>query len=469
MLQKNFKFKIILFAGLLASLGACSVGPDYKRPATDAPAAWNDQQGRALWPTTTWWYGFSSPELNTLIAKAQQGNFDIAAAVARVQEADAQARIAGAPLLPSVGVGAGATRERTVTAGTSSIGDTYNAFTPTLAASYELDFWGKNRAALEAAKATANASRYDRATIELITMTAVATEYFLALELQDRLSIAQENLDNAENTLKGLQDEMSAGTETSLDVAQQDVVVATLSAAVPPLKQQLRQTIDALAILTGQAPEKFDIPPGTLMHLSEPQVHPGLPSELLARRPDVAEAEADLIAANANIKVARAAYFPSIDLTATGGYASASLARVLSAPAAVFSLAAGITQPIFAGDAIAGEYAYTKARYAELLADYHKAVISAFGNVEDSLIALRQTDDQQKEQQLAVDKAQLSYDLAQTQFHAGTINILTLLNTETALFSARDSLAQVRLAHLQALLQLYNALGGGWPQGDTHG
>jgi multidrug efflux system outer membrane protein len=233
---------------------------------------------------------------------------------------------------------------------------------------------------------------------------------------------------------------------------------------VPPLKQQLRQTIDALAILTGQPPEKFTLSPGTLIHLTEPQVHPGLPSELLARRPDVAEAEANLIAANANIKVARAAYFPSIDLTATGGYASAALARVLTAPAAVFSLAASVTQPIFAGDAIAGQYAFSKARYNELLADYHKAVISAFGNVEDALTALRQTAAQQHAQQKAVDKAQLAYDLAMTQFHAGTINILTLLNTETALFTARDSLEQVRFAHLQALLQLYNALGGGWPQ-----
>jgi len=476
MLRRNLQHKIFLLMWMLAAsvagLAGCSVGPVYNHPATSIPLGWNDQQGRmALWPSTTWWYGFSSPELNNLITKAQQGNFDIAAAVARVQEADAQARIAGAPLLPSAGVGMNAKRERTVAAGTSSNGSTDNQFTPALVATYELDFWGKNRAAEEAAQATANASRYSRATIELTIMTSVASTYFQALELQDRLNIAQENQDNAESTLKGLQAEMAAGTETSLDVAQQDVIVSTLSAAVPPLKQQLRQTIDALAILTGQLPEKFDIPPGTLIHLTEPKVNPGLPSELLARRPDVAEAEANLVAANANIKVARAAYFPSINLTASGGYASASLARVLAAPAAVFSLAASITQPIFAGDAIEGQYNFSKARYNELLADYHKAVISAFGNVEDALTAVQQTANQQKAQQKAADKAKLSYDLAMTQFHAGTINILTLLNTENALFTARDSLEQVRLAHLQALLQLYNALGGGWPQmqGEKHG
>ena len=449
----------------IIGLTSCALGPEYSRPPTPVPSAWNDQQGNAaVWPSTAWWYGFSSPELNNLITKAQRGNLDIAAAIARVQQADAQARIAGAPLLPSVNATMTAAHDRSVAAGTSSIGQTYKQYTPLLNASYELDFWGKNRAAHESARATAAASRYDRATIELTIMTEVAGAYFQALQLQDRLNIAQENQDNAESTLKGLQAEMAAGTATSLDVAQQDVTVATLSAAIPPLRQQLRQTIDELAILVGQAPEKFDIPPGTLIHLSEPVVRPGLPSELLARRPDVAEAEAQLIAANANIKVARASFLPSINLTASGGYESASLARVLSPAGAVFSLTAGIAQPIFEGDALEGQYDFSKARYTELLANYHKAVISAFGNVEDALTALRQTIDQQREQQKGVDKAQLSYDLAMTQFHAGTINILTLLNTENALFTARDALVQVRLSHLQALLQLYNALGGGWPQ-----
>ncbi len=458
-------FFIACACWIFGTLAACSVGPNYQRPALAVPGIWNDQQGQnAVWPAATWWRDFSSPELNNLIVKALQANFDIAAAIARVQEADAQARIAGAPLLPAIGASAAATHERTVASGTSSTGQSFKQYTTSLNASYELDFWGKNRAARESAEAAAAASRYDRATVELTIMTQVASTYFQALQLQDRLNIAQENQDNAESTLKGLQAEMSAGTATSLDVAQQDVTVAALSAAVPPLRQQLRQTLNALSILIGQPPENFNIPPDTLARLTEPVVRPGLPSELLARRPDVGEAEAQLIAANANIKAVRASFFPNITLTASSGFESAALASALSPAGAIFSLSAGITQPLFEGDALEGEYDYSKSRYAELLADYHKAVISALGNVEDALTALHQTADQQINQQREVDKAQQAYDLATTQFHAGTINILTLLNTENALFTARDALVQVRLAHLQAVLQLYNALGGGWPQ-----
>jgi len=253
------------------------------------------------------------------MAKAQQANYDIAAAIARVQEANAQARIAGAPLLPQAGVSATAIRERQPT----SIGgtmETYSEYIPLLNASYELDFWGKNQAALEVARATAAASRYDRATVELTVMTTVANSYFQVLQLHDRISVAEKNLKDSESILKGLQLEQSIGTATSLDVAQQDIVVAAMSTTIPPLKQQLRQTLNALAILTGQNPEAFDISTGTLADLSEPVVQPGLPSDLLTRRPDIAEAEAQLIAANANIKVARASFFPSIDLTASGGF-----------------------------------------------------------------------------------------------------------------------------------------------------
>ena len=454
-----------IMAVCIIGLTACSLGPEYSRPDMQVPSAWSGQQENAVvvWPSMEWWHGFSSSQLDNLMAKAQQANDDIAAAIARVQEADAQARIAGAPLLPEVGIGATATRERQPTA----IGGpmtTYSEYIPLLNASYELDFWGKNRAALEVARAAAAASRYDRATVELTVMTAVATSYFQALQLRDRISVAENNLKNAESILNGLQLEQAAGTATALDVAQQDVAVATQSTAIPPLKQQLRQTLNTLAILTGQNPEAVDIFTGTLADLSEPVVQPGLPSELLTRSPDVAEAEAQLIAANANIKVARASFFPNINLTANDGFESTALSTVLKPSNSVYVLTADITQPIFEGGALQGQYAYSKARYSELLADYHKTVISALGNVEDALVALQQTAVQQQRQQATVDKARLAYELSDAQFHAGTINILTVLNTEGALFTAEDALAQVKFLHLQALLELYNALGGGWQQ-----
>jgi outer membrane protein, multidrug efflux system len=341
---------------------------------------------------------------------------------------------------------------------------TSNDFSPLLSASYELDFWGKNRAALASATAAARASRYDRTTIELAVVAGVAGTYFQALELRDRLGIADANLANATKVLRGLKLEETAGLTTALDVAQQETVVATVNATIPPLKQQLRQSLDALAILVGSTPEIVDVTHGSLDELAAPAVRPGLPSELLARRPDVAEAEAQLIAANANIAAARAAFFPSISLTANGGYESAALAGLLTPANRVWSLAAGLSQPIFQGGALVGQYQLTKGRYEELLADYHKAVIAALANVEDSLIAARETSDLVERQQQATLTAQRAYEFAQAQMRAGTINVLTLLNTETALFSARDALAQAKYAHLQSLVSLYQALGGGWQQ-----
>ncbi len=462
-----------MIAPCMLGLSACSLGPEYSRPNIPTPSAWMapQNQNAAVWPSLEWWHGFASPQLNALMDKAQHTNDDIGAAIARVQEADAQARIAGAALLPAVGVSTAATHEHEPVSGGGF--STYSQYNPLLSASYQLDFWGKNRAARDAALAAAKASRYDRVTVELTVMSSVATSYFQALQLRDRIRIAEENLVNAERIFKGLQIEQNVGTVTALDVAQQDTTVATLSAAIPPLKQQLRQTLDALAILTGQNPEDVNLPSGSLADLTEPVVQAGLPSELLARRPDVSEAEANLIAANANIKVARASFFPSISLTANGGFISGALSTALSPANHVFALSAGITQPIFEGGALQGQYDYSKARYAELLSDYHKSVISAFGNVEDALVALQQTAEQQQRQQASADKARHAYDLANAQFHAGTINILTVLNTENALFTAEDTLAQVKLSHLQALIQLYNAMGGGWQQaenlGQTHG
>jgi len=453
------------WAALLA-LPACSLGPRYHRPDIPPPPSWVTASDASApeWPGTDWWRGFRSEQLNDFIAQAEHANDDLRAAIARVHQADAQRRIAGAPLLPSLDAQATATRARAQVPGGELT--TGNAFSPLLNASYELDFWGKNRAALSSATASARASRYDRVTVELGVLAGVASTYFQALELHDRLAIADANLDNATKVLHGLRLEQHAGIATALDVAQQETVVATVNATIPPLRQQLRQSLDALAILLGTTPEAVDVARGSLDELGQPPVRPGLPSELLTRRPDVASAEEQLIAANANIAAARAAFFPSISLTASGGYESSALAGLLSPANRLWSLGAGLTQPIFQGGALLGQYQLAKGHDEELLADYHKAVISALANVEDSLIALQQTADLVERQQHATLTAERAYEFAQRQMRAGTINVLTLLNTETALFSARDALAQAKFAHLQALVQLYQALGGGWQRQD---
>jgi outer membrane protein, multidrug efflux system len=449
-------------AAVLLALAACSLGPAYRRPSIPPPAAWSTSKpGSIGWPSTEWWNGFHSAELARLIGEGQSANDDLAAAIARVREADAQVRIDSAPLLPSFDAGASGSRQRAFSPGTGT-GLLYDDFAAGLNAAYELDFWGENRAIRSAALAAAAASHYDRETVELTVMSDIADTYFSVLALRDRLRIARANLASANQTLQGLETDEQVGTSTALDVAQQDTVVASVAATIPPLQQQERQQIDALAILIGRTPESFSVAAASLADIAAPAVSAGVPSQLLARRPDVASAEAQLIAANADIRAARAAFFPTIELTASGGYESTALARLLAPGSRVFSLSAGVTQPIFHGGAILGQYRLSKARYQELVADYHKAVISAFGNVEDSLAGVNDTGEQLRRQQIAAAKARSAYEMSQEQFHAGTVNILTVLSTETSLFTAEDALAQARLANLEALVGLFNALGGGW-------
>jgi NodT family efflux transporter outer membrane factor (OMF) lipoprotein len=455
-------------------LAACSVGAPYRKPQVPLPNAWDATSAAAqpaleadpsAWPATDWWHRFGSSQLDDLIDQARRANDDLAAAMARVQEADAQLRIAGAPLLPTVDLGAAATRERTLVSGGGTA--IYNVFSPVLTASYELDFWGKNRAARDAARALAVASRYDRQTVALTVISSVATTYLQTLELHERIEVARLNLENGRKILRGLAFQQQVGTATGLDVAQQETAVALLDAALPPLEQQYRQTIYALAVLVGKTPESLDVTDGTLNDLKVPQVVAGLPSELLTRRPDVAEAEQQLVAANADITVARAALFPSITLTASGGYESEVLSSLVNPANRIYAVSAGLTQPIFHGGALRGQLAYSKARYGELLSVYHKTVLTALDNVEGALVAARQTAVQQQRQNEAVAKARRAYEFAQAQLSAGTINVLTVLSTENALFSARDTLVEVEYSRLQALVDLYTALGGGWQEGQS--
>lgn len=465
-LRSTGRLLCLAFASF-ATLAGCSLGPEYRRPQVEVPGDWKIAADSKTpnWPPTDWWHGFASAELDGYIEQARRNNNDLAAAIARVRQADALATVAGAALLPTVSGDATALKERVQS--TTNTYSQFRQYSPTLSASYMLDFWGKNRAALQAAQATATASRYDQSTVELTVITSVALTYFQSVELRDRLAVAENNLASAELTLKALRRQRDAGIATALDVAQQETTVATLSALIPPLRQQLRQAVDALAILIGEPPEVLEATSATMAGLAIPSVTPGLPSELLARRPDVANAEAQLISANANIKVARASFFPSITLTATGGYASSALSTLIRSSSGVYTLAAGIAQPIFDGGVLKGQYAFAQAKYDELVADYRKAVLTAFGNVEDSLVSVQQTVDQVQRQQTAVTTARRAHQIALAQLHSGVINILTVLNTETALFSAEDALIQAKFSQMQAVVNLYSALGGGWQKEHT--
>ena len=302
--------------------------------------------------------------------------------------------------------------------------------------------------------------------ISLAVTSSVAMTYFQALALQNRITVAQNNLAAAQQTLTGIQMQFASGIGTELNIAQQQTVVNELRASIPPLQLQLSQTTDALAILLGEPPENINVQAGSLLNLQMPSVAPGLPADLLARRPDVHEAEAQLIAANANIKAARAAFLPSFTLTGAYGLESVGLAS-FAPPTAIFAIAGGLMQPIFEGGALTGQLEYSKARYSELLDDYRKSIISALGNVEDGLASVQQTGQQLEAQTDVVNAAQHAYDISQAQYQAGTIDLLNVLTAETTLFQAQDMLIQVRLAHAQALVGLFQALGGGWKDTQT--
>jgi multidrug efflux system outer membrane protein len=447
---------------LPVAVSACDLGPDYQRPETSVPRTWNNAAPSAeeAWPSLDWWKSFGLPQLDALIAEAQSSNTDLGAATARVQQADAQARIAGAPLLPAVGANVNAGPNRLL----NNLGRErhFTTFQGLLQASYELDFWGKNRAAFEAAEDSASASRYDWQVVSLTITKSVAASYFQALGLQDQLRVARDNLGRARRDFDGIAQQQRRGLVPQLSVVQQQTVVDGLAAAIPPLEQQLAVTKDALAILVGKLPEDLQLQPGSLLNASLPAVAPGLPSELLVRRPDVQQAEAQLIAANANIKVARAQFFPSFRLTADGGVASVLLASHAMPVLGVYTISASITQPIFEGGQLSGQLELSKARYQELLQNYRKAALSAFGDVEDALVATKATAEQQAAQQKAVGSARRAYQMALDAFHGGTATILSVLVSESALFSAESALAQARLAHMQALVGLFSALGGGW-------
>jgi NodT family efflux transporter outer membrane factor (OMF) lipoprotein len=467
-----------LTVGLALVLGGCAVGPFYHPPAIDIPAAFRATSvtARQAWPAKDWWRGFGSAQLDTLIGETETGSFDIQAAVARVRQADAQVRISGSPLLPTLsGSGSANYQYASRSSGSSSSLSGFSSsrsresrsYSLGPAISYELDFWGKLRATQDSALESDLYSRFDQQTVALTTVTSVATTWFTALELEDRIAVAQRNLHDATEILQAIQGRLQAGTATALDVAQQAALVDGLRAEIPGLQSQLVQEINGLGVLVGRPPESIHVEPGTLNTLSLPAIAPGLPSEVLLRRPDVASAEAQLIAANANIAAARAAFFPDVTLSASGGWQSIALSSLFG-PASLFaSASASVAQTIFDNGLKGGQYEQAQGRYDELLADYRKAVVQAFTDVDNAVDAYRLATEQEALERQAVATAQQAADIARAQLLAGTSDLVTALQAQSTLFSDLDTLSQVRLARFTALVDLYKALGGGWTKADT--
>lgn len=439
---------------LLLALSGCGWNPlsPRERPSLATPAAWREPTGAGA-VAADWWQAFGSPELAALIAQARAANQDLLAAAARIRQADALVRIAGAPLFPTLEGQTGAQvtdRSRTGTRRTWDAG---------LATAWEIDLWGRNRAARDAEAFRAQADRFDRDALALSVDAAVADTWLLLLAARDRAAVARDNLAAAERVLGLVAARVAAGAASPLELAQQRTAVARQRASVPPLDLAARQAEHALAVVLSRPPAA--LPGSGIDGLRAPDVPAGLPSELLLRRPDLARAEASLTAASADLLVARKALYPSIVLTGFGGAQSDVLVSLLNGNW-LGSLSAGITAPIFQGGALRGRVQLAEARREELAATYRQTVFVALAEVEDALAAGSARTQELALQEQAAASARVAFALAEAQYREGAIDLLSLLESQRALFDAEDARLVALRERLRASVALFRALGGGW-------
>ncbi len=457
-----------LFLGVAAAalLSGCIHAPpkaiqsgDVPQKWTGAPVAEND-----AWPTRAWWKGFGSNELVSLLYEAEANSFDTRAAALRVIQAEAQATSAGASLWPTLSANAGTNKSGAFSGPVRSNPQTYNA---SLGLNYEVDIWGQNLAGRRAAIASLHASRFDQAAVDLATASGVATAYVQVLSLRDQIKVAKADLDIANQTYQLIDARVRNGAAPPSDRINQESVVARQRAAIPPLEQQLRSTLASLAILLGRPASGFDVQGQSLDALTIPPVEPGLPSELLERRPDVAESEAQLVAASANLDAARAAFFPSIGLTGSAGNVSGKLADLFRLGTSTWTVGGSIAETIFDAGRKSASARSAKAQESAAVLSYRKAVLSAFSEVDVALGNVNSLAKQREQVDIEVSSAREAYRLAQIQYREGATDLTIVLQSQQNLFSAENQLTSVKLQQAQAAITLYRALGGGWDRDQT--
>lgn len=432
-------------------------------PVPDLPAGWSQagNMGSGEWPDALWWQRFGSAELSQLVDEGQKSNLELAAALSRVRQAEAQARIAGVALLPSVDASAGASRDL-------PLGSHHNANVSSsglLQVSYEIDFWGKNKAGIASAEASLRANFYDRQTVALTVTSGIVSTYLQVLSLHDRLDDARENVSNAQRVLSLVEAQSSVGAATSVDLARQRSAVASKNAAIPDLLQQEREAQSALAILLGRSPQSFRIGDSGLDTIVLPEVTPGLPSELLARRPDIRRSEAMLAAASANVEAARAALFPSIRLTGSTGTQSSALLSLLNAQNLFANVGASLVAPIFDGGRLRTERDLAIEQKQELVKAYRSTVLAALAEVDTVLGKIKSLDEQRQLKKVELEQTRLAFNLSEIRYKAGAEDLMTVLDTQRNLSEVQNELGMLKLKRLQATVSLYKALGGGWQAG----
>lgn len=453
-----------------AWLAGCAVGPNYHRPSTDAPASYRGLTPEEAAKTDSasladqkWWEVFQDKELQELIRTALQKNYDARIAAARVLEAQAQLGITRANQFPSLSGGGNITNVRDAADGPIPSFEVTQGQV-TASAAWNIDFWGQYRRATEEARANLLASEWARQEVIATLVANVAGGYFQLRELDLELEISQHTLDSRKQSLELTRQLTEHGLDTMLDQRQAEELVYTAGAQVPDLERQIEQQENSLSILLGNNPGA--IPRGLPLtdQPHAPEVPAGLPASLLERRPDIREAEENLIAANAQIGVARAAYFPQISLTGEGGYQSSALNSLFTGPAGLWTLAGSLTQPIFEGGRLKNGVRLAEAQRQEMILTYQKTIQGAFRDVSNALIAYRKDREFRIQEEQLTASAQDAAQLSETRFRAGVTDYLEVLTNETNAFNDELALAQAQLNELQALVQLYQALGGGWEQ-----
>jgi outer membrane protein, multidrug efflux system len=447
--------KSVVAVAVLGVLAGCSLTPQYQRPNAELPESWVAPKAAATSDTPDEWNDlFKDAELQQLMAEALAANHDLAAAATRIDQAKATAKMASSRLVPYASASVGGSRQKELN-GARSLSSTDDS---QLTISYELDLWGGNRANVQAAAARVTARQYDMETTRLVLQADVASYYYQTLALKDRLAISQKNLEAARSLMSLVEVRYNKGAASGLDVAQQRTALLSIEAEVPELQQSLTETQSALALLLGRVPQDFTVRTDTLAEVQPPAIAAGQPGDLLQRRPDVRAAEADLVAANADIGVARAALYPSMELSATGVVTN----WLTGGSASVAALAASLSQVLFDGGELRGQVQLADASRRELVETYLQTVLTSVKEVNDSLSAVSTAERRTSLLSQTVEQAQLALRLATTRYQAGSDDLLTVLESQTSQLNAEDSLVQAKLARVNASITLFKALGGGW-------
>jgi outer membrane protein, multidrug efflux system len=464
-------FVLGFLVGFLVMLcSGCAVGPNYKRPAVPVPPEYRglspDQTGKSgvvSFGDQKWVDAFQDESLRELIQTALKQNYDVRIAAARILEARAQLGITRADQLPSVAAGVSAVNERIPqTVGRPSVET--SATQVSLSLAWELDFWGKFRRATESARANLLSEEWAQRQVISSLVSDVAGAYFQLRELDLELEISRQTLASRKDSLRLTQILADGGATSMLDVRQAEQLVYTAAASIPDLERRIEQQENFISILLGKNPQ--DVARGRKL-VDQPhalEVPAGLPSSLLERRPDIRQAEQQLIAANAQIGVAKADYFPQISLTAAGGYQSSALTSLFSGPAGLWTFGGSAVQPVFQGGRIRNRVRFAQARTEEATLVYHRTVQQAFRDVSDALVGYRKNQEFRIQLEQLTHSAEEATKLSNMRYKGGATSYLEVLDSDTRYFSAQLSLAQAQLRELQSVVQIYRSLGGGWQQ-----